>query len=102
MARNELYQFRSGTNSPSQPDVLNFRCIKLDKDFEVTGQYVVTIVNWGKPNQFMTCECFAGSKSTCRHRTMLTTFIEQDKIDSGALYEFDKDKWYEPPKQGDL
>lgn len=108
MARGEIYTFRSGLSNISQHS-RDYQCIVLDKDFEKVikegrskGEYTVTVVGEGTPNQFMTCSCFAGSKPICRHRTMLMLFREHDKIDSGAMYEFDKERWVEGPKQDEM
>lgn len=98
MARNELYTFRRGLFDDTR-GLRNYRCIKLDKDLNPNGEYVVTIVNADEPNQFMTCACFAGSKSVCRHRTMLALFLEKGLIDTGSLYEFDKELWHASPTQ---
>lgn len=42
-----------------------------------------------------TCTCPAAQRESCRHREMLQTFIEEDHIGDGWMYDFDNDQWIE-------
>lgn len=88
MSKKELYQVRS-TNDPSQWVVK-----KVDFDFNPSGEYHVSRVGAGHN---LMCDCFAGTKSTCRHRTMLPIFEFENKIDTNQWYNFDKQSWVEGP-----
>jgi hypothetical protein len=90
--RNEIYTiYRSkGSNS-------HFVVQKLDKDYNATGHYTVSIAE-ANNEKFLFCDCYAGSKETCRHREMLRIFDKAKEIDSGRAYWFDKNIWFDEVK----
>lgn len=84
MARQHIYTVMSGT--PENWDV-----IKMERDFEHVETYKVS-------KHVSVCSCYAGSKSTCRHRELLKIFQQANAIDSRRAYDYDRDKWIDPPK----
>lgn len=91
MARNEIYHIHPKTTDTG------FEVLKGDKDLNPTGKYTVDI-----SGRF--CDCFAGNKSTCRHRQMVDmwrsperladeTCTFREKMEAGFWYEFDKRRW---------
>lgn len=73
----------------------NYVCYKVDKDFEPTGHYDISVSPTGK----LECACFASIKETCRHRTMVTLFEAAGLVGSHRWYNFDKGKWVDAPMQ---
>lgn len=69
---------------------MKFRVSKHDQivHFE-QGDYEVE----RKPAGYMTCTCFAATRSTCRHREMVLIFEDAKRLNTGALYNYDKKKW---------
>lgn len=104
MAKQHIYTVR--TMQPLQATAVAdpnpmWRVFKMDRQFEVIEAYEVTEVNYvvnGEKRQFLTCSCFAGNKTTCRHRTMIGIFQLENAIDTGKAYDFDKSKWFDAPK----
>lgn len=84
---NSLYQFKSDKVNPG-----HFVCTKLNDDYEVEETYHISVIG----STEMICTCPAGSKSKCRHRTMLVKFREKKLVDQNWSYIFDKDKWVAP------
>lgn len=84
MGRNNIYTVLSGTND-------NWNVVKMDRDFTVEDTYFVN-------KRVSVCSCFAGNKPTCRHRQLVIKFENAKAIDSRRAYDFDKDKWIDPPK----
>lgn len=89
MARNHLYTIKSTSDT-------TFSVTKFDLDFNPEGElYHVSVIGAGK-QQSTICTCPAGHRTTCRHRQMLDVFKEEERIDSGWFYHFDKRVWIEP------
>jgi hypothetical protein len=91
MARNDYYTIKPlGENG--------WNVLKVTADFEPAGGYTVS-----DSSNHLECDCFAGNKHTCRHRDMVRMYKSsaefRQKIDNGAKYNFDKDKWLEPVQQ---
>jgi hypothetical protein len=95
MARQHVYTVKSKSKEPN-----SWVVYKLEKDFEPAGQYSVsrTIIQ-GTDKVWFNCDCYAGNKPTCRHRAMVELFLERGLIDSGAIYQFDKQQFIDVPEQ---
>lgn len=83
MARHNIYTVLSGTSE-------NWSCVKMNRDWEVEDTYYIS-------KHVSVCSCFAGSRSTCRHRQILSIFLAEGKVDSREAYDFDKQKWVQRP-----
>jgi len=83
MARQHIYTVMSGTTE-------NWDVVKMERDFEHVETYRIS-------KHVNVCSCFAGNKPTCRHRLLLAMYLKEDAIDSRRAYDFDKDKWIDPP-----
>lgn len=90
MSRKEIYKV-----VPMGDTGCMWEVIKADFDFNYTGKYHVSKSTLGH----MECDCFAGNKSTCRHRMMVDLFVAVD-YHHGQWYNFDKAIWI-PNPQGD-
>jgi hypothetical protein len=77
------------------PHPTAFYCVKLTPALEEVAGSTYTMSYDAERNR-AECPCFAGSKPTCRHRTMFQKFLEEKRIGSGWLYDFDNDRWLEP------
>jgi hypothetical protein len=64
-----------------------WRITKFDNDLNVESSYITSL------NE---CECPAGNRPTCRHRTMLSKMLNVGAEDSGMFYDFDTDQFLEP------
>lgn len=84
MGRLNIYTVLSGT-----PE--NWTVVKMDREFEHEDTYYVS-------KHVSVCSCFAGSKSTCRHREMVSIFQAENKVDSREAYDYDKKRWVQKPK----
>lgn len=84
MARKDWYTVKDAGDQ-------GYAVLKLDEDFRHTETYHVT----RRPD--VACTCFAGNKSTCRHRQIVQMYISNNLVGSGRLYNFDKTKFYDPP-----
>lgn len=84
MARKDWYTVKVRSTKDGY-DVL-----KVNEDFKHTGTYQVDA-------NIVACTCFAGNKSTCRHRDMVKMYATNQLLDSGRYYNFDKRVFYEPP-----
>jgi len=80
----------------SDGDPNKWRVIKMDRDFDKEGEYNVNFVP-SPSGGFLTCDCFASNKATCRHRQMVTLFNEQRLVNSRRAYDFDKKRWIAQP-----
>jgi hypothetical protein len=85
--RNALYQIDRSKNNPD-----HYVCTKLDGDYEALETYHISVIGTHE----MICTCPAGSKSKCRHRTMLSLFAEKKVIGQKWSYNFDKSTWIPP------
>lgn len=74
-----------------------YRCVKLEAD----GVTPVTSydLSYNTKHKRAECPCWAGNKSTCRHRKMLATFMQKKRVGAGWLYDFDNDRWLEPQEE---
>lgn len=64
-----------------------FLITKFDADLNPEASYTV-----GKT----ICDCPAGHKSKCRHRTMLPFFLEAEAANTDAFFEYDTRTWHAP------
>lgn len=64
---------------------------KFDSDFNFVESYYMSEVGHS-----IICGCPAGGRPTCRHRKMLRIFQAEEKIDTGWMYQFDKELWHKP------
>lgn len=64
-----------------------YRLTKFTKDYEVESSYVVSAEG---------CDCPAGIRPVCRHRTMLPFFLEHDHVDDGWFFIWDTRQWLPP------
>lgn len=65
-----------------------YRITKFDDSFNPESSYLCDLES---------CECPAGHRPTCRHRTMLPKFIERGHIGDGWLYDHDRNGWVHGP-----
>lgn len=72
-----------------------YRCIKLEAD----GVTPITSYDLSFKNKRAECPCWAGNKSTCRHRKMLAEFMQKKRVGAGWLYDFDNNRWLEPQEE---
>lgn len=86
MARNDWYTFLSDKQDPN-----HFTCHVVDKDLEHVKTYHIN---------GSVCDCWAGNK-WCRHKKMLVVFKQEQRIDSRRYYNYDTEKWMDPPKGDD-
>lgn len=64
-----------------------WRITKFDNGLNVESSYLTSETE---------CECPAGSRPVCRHRTMLPRMLNVGAEDSGMFYDFDADQFLEP------
>jgi|SRR5580704_4515061 hypothetical protein len=64
-----------------------YRITKFTHDYEVESSYIVSADG---------CDCPAGSRPVCRHRTMLPFFIDGEHIDDGWFFIWDTRQWLRP------
>lgn len=61
------------------------RISKFDSDLNVESSYLTTLSE---------CECPAGHRDTCRHRTMLPRFLAKPGADRGLwFHNFEQNQW---------
>ena len=84
MGRMNIYTVLSGNEA-------NWSVVKMDRDWNQEDTYHVS-------KHVNVCSCFAGNKTTCRHRELVEVFKRANAVDSRRAYDFDKDKWIDPPK----
>ncbi len=68
-----------------------YRLTKFTKDYEVESSYVVSAEG---------CDCPAGIRPVCRHRTMLPFFLEHNHVDDGWFFIWDTRQWLRPIDDG--
>ena len=85
-----------------KPEGIGWRVYKFSSDRDPQGSYFISSHN-GQPSM---CECFAGTKHTCRHRDLVRMFLMNEefrtKMINSWLYNYDKDKYIEPAFAGDV
>jgi hypothetical protein len=64
-----------------------WRITKFTNDLEVESSYLTSVTE---------CECPAGTRPSCRHRTMLPRMLNVGAEDSEMFYDFDHDQFLEP------
>jgi hypothetical protein len=64
-----------------------WRITKFDNDLNVESSYIVSLEG---------CDCPAGSRPVCRHRTMLPKMLNVGAEDSGMFYDYNTDQFLEP------
>lgn len=64
-----------------------WRITKFDNGLNVESSYLTSLEG---------CECPAGARPTCRHRTMLPRMLNVGAENSGMFYDFDADQFLEP------
>ncbi len=84
MGKQNIYTVLSGT-----PE--NWTCVKMDRDFNEEDTYYIS-------KHVSVCSCYAGSKSTCRHRELVSIFQMENRVDSREAFDFDKKRWVQRPK----
>lgn len=90
MARKDWY-----TVNIAPPPANSFLVLKFNDNFEHETTYTVSRegVDAGA------CDCFAGlAGKFCRHKQVIPIFEDAKAFNTGRLYSFDKQKWYDPPK----
>ena len=83
MAKEHIYTVKSG----SYPDV--FIVHKLDRDYELIENISVSR-RQANNRELWLCSCYAQTRPTCRHRSMVQKFLAEGLVDSGKLYDYDK------------
>lgn len=79
----------------------SYRVVKFDEHFDVertpsNGYAIYNIHRYGLTSPWR-CTCPRAQKSPlCRHRDIVTLFINEKKVDSGWFYDFDKQAWERP------
>lgn len=72
-----------------------FAIYKFDQDHNPQGvPYYVSLA----ADKLSMCDCFAGH-TWCRHKKMIVEFQKLDRVNSGWLYNFDRNKWIKPIQQ---
>lgn len=61
------------------------RLTKLDADFNVEASYLTDAFS---------CDCPAGKRPSCRHRTMLPEFLTRSRDTGTWFYDYDTANWY--------
>lgn len=64
-----------------------YRITKFTKDYVVEASYIVSAEG---------CDCPAGVKPICRHRTMMLEFERTNHIDDGWFFIWDTRQWLAP------
>src|SRR5262245_893610 len=97
MSYKHRYTVRSMPKEAGENVLASWRVIKFDRDHNTEGTYVVNKIYSpsNKDLSFLTCNCFASNKDTCRHRTMVQLFHTHDAIDTGRTFDFDKNRWFD-------
>lgn len=76
-----LYNCKSEIDANGQS---HYRITKFDSDMIVESSYITDGVS---------CECPAGERPTCRHRTMLPRFIARGAVNSFWFHDYDRNGW---------
>jgi len=96
MARQHIYTvYRGGV--PTPPIERTYRVVKMEADFEPVETYEVS-----QSGGYLHCTCYAGNKPTCRHRAMVELYEKNNLVDSRRAYQFDKQRWVDMPKGGEV
>jgi len=76
-----------------------FTCTKVSPDLDPMASYTITI----SPVDPASCTCHAGvAGKQCRHIKMLFhIFYMFNRIDSGWMFEYDRNLWHEPLTHGE-
>lgn len=90
--KDSLYTVRQTTPGDSVYEVLKF-----NRDFDLEGTYHISDL----PGGSMICSCFAGHRSTCRHRQMLRKFQAEDYVNKGYFFNYDRNQWIPPSNPED-
>ena len=61
-----------------------YRITKFDSDMNPQGSYLTSLEE---------CECPAGVRPTCRHRTMLPKFIARQHVGDEWMFDYDRGGW---------
>jgi hypothetical protein len=64
-----------------------YRITKFTRDYEIESSYIVSAEG---------CDCPAGARPVCRHRTMLPFFVEGNHVDDGWFFIWDTRQWLKP------
>ena len=72
-----LYKVRTLNNQ--------YNVTKLTDDLEPESSYNTSLDE---------CDCPAGHRTSCRHRAMLTEFIETNRVDTAWMLDFDNEQWF--------
>lgn len=67
-----------------------YRISKFDSDFNLEASYLCDLV---------TCECPAGHRPSCRHRSMLPKFILRNYVGTEYFFDFDRGGWVQGWKE---
>lgn len=79
----ELYSCRTIPNG--------YRMAKFDENFDLLATYEMV----------GGCSCFQAQRHTCRHREMLTVFINRNRVDTGHFLNYEDFTWLKPLQLGD-
>jgi len=87
MARDNLYKIALIKSSGG---IDEFEVYKLDEDFFHLQTYHVSRRSYDNGSRvFFACDCYAGNRSVCRHRTMVKRWIEEPANRDKAI-DFDR------------
>ena len=71
-----------------------YRMVKFDSLYNVEAVYYIR----SSRGKFY-CDCPAYKHETCKHRSMIPLFIENNGVDTGKFLCFDTGEWF-PPVEG--
>ena len=96
MARDNLYKIALVRSSLTTEE---YEVYKLDMDFFHISTYHVSRRETGATGDqgarvFFACDCLAGHRRVCRHRTMVKTWLSSPSNRDKA-YDFDRDEFSE-------
>lgn len=74
--------------SPSNEE--EYIITKFDNDFNVEATYTTSLSE---------CDCPAGTRDTCRHRTMLPIFLASEHVNDNWFYNYDTHGWHKITSQ---
>lgn len=72
----------------------NYRIVKWSDDLDIEATYEL----WTVRGRYH-CHCFQANKPSCRHRDMLTQFLNAGRVDTHYFLDFDNWRWVLPIKQ---
>ena len=70
-----------------------YRITKFDADFNVESSYLCTETE---------CECPAGHRDICRHRTMLPRFIRKSATKANWFHNFEQNQWHRAENEDEI